>query len=196
MPRVYLAAGPLRAGARHRNRVRITGWFHPLPGPCATTLTLSHISQAPVFWGGLPQRDLPTRTKRKLHAIGGARGLWSLPVRTAVKVNGVPYDRPANPFYSENDSLILGTDVIPSPGFSRVRISPPLSLNTAIDLTRMRGSLAHALPRGTLRSRPASRGSLLVPHHSSKARQSFTCYQMPSGCSSRVRCANLIYYVV
>jgi cleavage and polyadenylation specificity factor subunit 1 len=68
------------------------------------------------------KRDLPTRTKRKLHAIGGARGLWSLPVRTAVKVNGVPYDRPANPYHAENDSLILGTDAIPSPGFSRVRI--------------------------------------------------------------------------
>lgn len=76
------------------------------------------------------KRDLPTRTKRKLHAIGGARGLWSLPVRTAVKVNGVPYDRPANPYHAENDSLILGTDVIPSPGFSRVRM-PPLSFSTA-----------------------------------------------------------------
>ncbi|KAF8500474.1 CPSF A subunit region-domain-containing protein [Russula emetica] len=71
------------------------------------------------------QRDLPTRTKRKLHAIGGARGLWSLPVRTAVKVNGVPYDRPANPYHAENDSLILGTDAIPSPGFSRFGTRTP-----------------------------------------------------------------------
>ncbi|KAH8992719.1 CPSF A subunit region-domain-containing protein [Lactarius akahatsu] len=71
------------------------------------------------------QRDLPTRTKRKLHAIGGARGVWSLPVRTAVKVNGVPYDRPANPFHAENDSLILGTDAIPSPGFSRFGTRTP-----------------------------------------------------------------------
>ena len=47
-------------------------------------------------------------------------------MRTAVKVNGVPYDRPANPYHAENDSLILGTDVIPSPGFSRVRMSPLL----------------------------------------------------------------------
>jgi cleavage and polyadenylation specificity factor subunit 1 len=71
------------------------------------------------------QRDLPTRTKRKLHAIGGARGVWSLPVRMAVKVNGVPYDRPANPFHAENDSLILGTDAIPSPGFSRFGTRTP-----------------------------------------------------------------------
>ncbi|KAI0264066.1 CPSF A subunit region-domain-containing protein [Russula aff. rugulosa BPL654] len=71
------------------------------------------------------QRDLPTRTKRKLHAIGGARGLWSLPVRTAVKVNGVPYDRPANPYHAENDSLVLGTDAIPSPGFSRFGTRTP-----------------------------------------------------------------------
>ena len=53
--------------------------------------------------------------------------MWSLSVRTAVKVNGVPYDRPANPYHAENDSLILGTDTIPSPGLSRVSTSPPLS---------------------------------------------------------------------
>jgi hypothetical protein len=111
--------------------------------------------------------------------------LWSLPVRTAVKVNGVPYDRPANPYHAENDSLILGTDVIPSPGFSRVRMSP-LSFSTAIDLTWMRGSLGHAPPRGTLRSQLASRASLLVPHRSFKALRSYMCYQMPSGCLSLV----------
>jgi cleavage and polyadenylation specificity factor subunit 1 len=49
--------------------------------------------------------------------------VWSFSVRTAVKVNGVPYDRPANPYHAENDSLILGTDAIPSPGFSRVSVS-------------------------------------------------------------------------
>ena len=64
--------------------------------------------------------------------VACARGLWSLPVRTAVKVNGIPYDRPANPYHAENDSLILGTDVILSPGFSRVRMS--LSFSTAMDL--------------------------------------------------------------
>jgi hypothetical protein len=30
------------------------------------------------------KRDLLTRSKCKLHAIGGARGLWSLPVHMAV----------------------------------------------------------------------------------------------------------------
>jgi cleavage and polyadenylation specificity factor subunit 1 len=103
------------------------------PNP-VSSLFSSHISHPyPSNW----KRDLPTRTKRKLHAIGGARGLWSLPVRTAVKVNGVPYDRPANPYHAENDSLILGTDAIPSPGFSRVRMSP-LSFSTGIDLTWIR----------------------------------------------------------
>ncbi|KAJ7757023.1 CPSF A subunit region-domain-containing protein [Mycena metata] len=52
------------------------------------------------------QRDLPIRTKRKLHAIGGARGMWSLPIRQPLK--------------AENDSLILSTDVNPSPGVSRL----------------------------------------------------------------------------
>ncbi|KAI0052046.1 hypothetical protein FA95DRAFT_1593031 [Auriscalpium vulgare] len=66
------------------------------------------------------QRDLPTRTKRKLHAIGGARGVWSLPVRQAVKVNGVSYDLPSNPFHSENDSVLISTDANPSPGLSRI----------------------------------------------------------------------------
>ena len=131
------------------------------------------------------KRDLPTRTKRKLHAIGGARGLWSLLVRTAVKVNGVPYDRPANPYQAENDSLILGTDAIPSPGFSRVRLSP-FSFSADIDLTWMRGSSEHVHPRATLRSQLASRASLLVPHRSSKALRSYMCYQTPSEYSSQV----------
>jgi cleavage and polyadenylation specificity factor subunit 1 len=42
--------------------------------------------------------------------VARARGLWSLPVRTAVEVNGVPYDRPANPYHAENDFLIFGTE--------------------------------------------------------------------------------------
>ena len=33
MPRVRLAAGPLRAGTCHRNRVRLVRGFHPFPGP-------------------------------------------------------------------------------------------------------------------------------------------------------------------
>ncbi|KAA1478696.1 hypothetical protein DENSPDRAFT_845850 [Dentipellis sp. KUC8613] len=81
------------------------------------------------------QRDLPFRTKRKLHAIGGARGLWSLPVRQAVRVNGVSYDLPANPFHSENDSVIMSTDANPSPGLSRLSVRSPrgdLSITTRI----------------------------------------------------------------
>ena len=37
--------------------------------------------------------------KRKLHAIGGGRGMWSLAVRQAVKVNGSTYERPSNPHH-------------------------------------------------------------------------------------------------
>lgn len=116
--------------------------------------------------------------------------MWSLPVRTAVKVNGVPYDRPANPYHAENDSLILGTDVIPSPGFSRVRMSL-LSFGTHMDLTWMRGSSGHAPPRETLRSRLAFKASLLVPRHSSKALRSYMCYQMRSVYLSQVRYISL-----
>jgi len=66
------------------------------------------------------QRDLPIRTKRKLHAIGGARGMWSLPIRQPVRSNGVAHERPVNPFHPENDTLILSTDSNPSPGLSRI----------------------------------------------------------------------------
>ncbi|KII91367.1 hypothetical protein PLICRDRAFT_696440 [Plicaturopsis crispa FD-325 SS-3] len=66
------------------------------------------------------QRDLPIRTKRKLHAIGGARGMWSLPIRQPVRVNGVSYERPVNPYQTENDSVIVSTDANPSPGLSRL----------------------------------------------------------------------------
>ncbi|OSD02613.1 hypothetical protein PYCCODRAFT_1477600 [Trametes coccinea BRFM310] len=66
------------------------------------------------------QRDMPTRTKRKLHAIGGGRGMWSLAVRQPVKVSGGTFERPANPFHSGNDSVIISTDANPSPGLSRI----------------------------------------------------------------------------
>ncbi|KAH9830080.1 CPSF A subunit region-domain-containing protein [Rhodofomes roseus] len=70
----------------------------------------------------LLQRDLPTRTKRKIHAIGGARGMWSLPVRQPVKVNGSTFERPANPFHTDKDTLIISTDATPSPGLSRIAL--------------------------------------------------------------------------
>ncbi|KAF8631110.1 hypothetical protein AX17_005155 [Amanita inopinata Kibby_2008] len=67
------------------------------------------------------QRDLPIRTKRKLHVIGGARGMWSLPIRQPIRASsGVSYEKPVNPFQSENDTLIISTDANPSPGVSRI----------------------------------------------------------------------------
>ncbi|KAI0646665.1 CPSF A subunit region-domain-containing protein [Trametes meyenii] len=66
------------------------------------------------------QRDMPTRSKRKLHAIGGGRGMWSLIVRQPVKVSGGTFERPANPYHAENDSVIISTDANPSPGLSRI----------------------------------------------------------------------------
>ncbi|CAK5269347.1 unnamed protein product [Mycena citricolor] len=55
------------------------------------------------------QRDLPIRTKRKLHALGGARGIWSLPIRSK-----------SNASSSEYDTLVISTDANPSPGLSRI----------------------------------------------------------------------------
>lgn len=72
----------------------------------------------------LLQRDLPTRVKRKTPSISGNRGIWSLSVRQAVKVNGSTYEQPGNPFYAENDSLIISTDANPAPDLSRVSLDP------------------------------------------------------------------------
>ncbi|KIL64860.1 hypothetical protein M378DRAFT_77599 [Amanita muscaria Koide BX008] len=66
------------------------------------------------------QRDLPIRTKRKVHILGGARGMWSLPIRQSVKTGGISYEKPSNPFQTENDTLIISTDSNPSPGVSRI----------------------------------------------------------------------------
>ena len=68
------------------------------------------------------KRDLPARVKRKLHAIGGGRGVWSLPVRQAVKVNGATYEKPWNPHHGNNDAVIVSTDANPAPGLSRVSV--------------------------------------------------------------------------
>ncbi|ESK98097.1 cleavage and polyadenylation specific protein [Moniliophthora roreri MCA 2997] len=66
------------------------------------------------------QRDLPFRTKRKLHIIGGGRGMWSLPIRQSIKASGISFEKATNPYQFENDNLIISTDVNPSPGLSRI----------------------------------------------------------------------------
>ncbi|KAJ7628553.1 CPSF A subunit region-domain-containing protein [Roridomyces roridus] len=60
------------------------------------------------------QRDLPTWTKRKLPAVAGTRGLWSLPIRQTLKSGTLD---PLQPAY---DTLIISTDAHPSPGLSRL----------------------------------------------------------------------------
>ncbi|GJE96309.1 CPSF A subunit region-domain-containing protein [Phanerochaete sordida] len=105
----------------------------PAYGPISDiTFSLTRVGDRPVAelvaatgsgsLGGftLFQRDLPSRVKRKLHAIGGGRGMWSLAVRQAVKVNGSTYERPSNPHLGGNDAVILSTDANPSPGLSRI----------------------------------------------------------------------------
>ncbi|QRV81748.1 cleavage and polyadenylation specificity factor protein [Ceratobasidium sp. AG-Ba] len=53
------------------------------------------------------QKDLPTRIKRKVPAIGGARGVWSIALRTKVSADGL-------------DTVVVSTDLAPSPGISRI----------------------------------------------------------------------------
>ncbi|KAG8744304.1 mRNA cleavage and polyadenylation factor subunit [Ceratobasidium sp. 414] len=57
---------------------------------------------------GAEHKDLPTRTKRKVPAVGGARGVWSIALRT--KSSGV----------EGLDTVIVSTDLAPSPGISRI----------------------------------------------------------------------------
>ncbi|KAF9235610.1 CPSF A subunit region-domain-containing protein [Melanogaster broomeanus] len=67
------------------------------------------------------QRDLPIRTKRKLHVLGGARGIWSIPVRQSHRVNGTSYEKTSSGlFVGENDTIVISTDANPSPGVSRI----------------------------------------------------------------------------
>ncbi|KAI0938339.1 hypothetical protein AcW1_001910 [Taiwanofungus camphoratus] len=100
----------------------------------------------------LLQRDIPTHIKRKLHAIGGGRGMWSLPVRQAVKVNGATYERPVNPFHSENDSIIISTDANPSPGLSRIA-----SRNPQTDIT-----ITTRIPGTTIGAAPFFQGTAIL----------------------------------
>lgn len=85
------------------------------------------------------QRDLPVLTKRKMHVIGGARGLWSLPIRQQVKTSGISYEKAASLYHAENDSLILSTDINPSPGLSRVCFT--FRHRSLIDIFRRRSLL-------------------------------------------------------
>ncbi|EIN09100.1 hypothetical protein PUNSTDRAFT_67240 [Punctularia strigosozonata HHB-11173 SS5] len=90
------------------------------------------------------QRDLPARTKRKLHAIGGGRGMWSLSLRPTVKVNGTSYERAVNPFQADNDTVVVSTDANPAPGLSRFSHRTP---RTEISITtRVPGQTIGAAP--------------------------------------------------
>ncbi|KAG5652679.1 hypothetical protein H0H81_004116 [Sphagnurus paluster] len=89
------------------------------------------------------QRDLPIRTKRKLHAIGGARGMWSLPIRQPGKTRSISHEH-ANPHQVDNDTLIFSTEATPSPGLSRIA-----SRTTKTDIvitTRIPGTTIGAAP--------------------------------------------------
>ena len=85
-----------------------------------TLFQVSHLKSLSAILSTSFQRDLPTLIKRKLHVIGGARGLWSLAIRQPFKASGISYEKPVNPYHGEDDSLILSTDINPSPGLSRV----------------------------------------------------------------------------
>ncbi|KAI0687702.1 CPSF A subunit region-domain-containing protein [Cytidiella melzeri] len=98
------------------------------------------------------QRDLPARVKRKLHVIGGGRGVWSLPVRQAVKVNGSTYEKPWNPHHGTNDAVIVSTDANPAPGLSRIACR-----STKNDL-----SITTRIPGTTIAAAPFFQGTAIL----------------------------------
>ncbi|KZV86543.1 hypothetical protein EXIGLDRAFT_712088 [Exidia glandulosa HHB12029] len=67
------------------------------------------------------QRDMPSRVKRKLHKLSGNGGVWSFPVRRAMKVAGMNIERPSGPG-TDWDTVVVSSDTFPSPGLSRVAI--------------------------------------------------------------------------
>ncbi|KAG1848301.1 CPSF A subunit region-domain-containing protein [Suillus subalutaceus] len=90
------------------------------------------------------QRDLPTRTKRKLHVLGGARGIWSLSVRQSQRVNGLSYEKATGPFSAEIDTIIISTDANPTPGVSRIATR---TTKTDVSIpTRIPGTTISAAP--------------------------------------------------
>ncbi|KAF8520929.1 CPSF A subunit region-domain-containing protein [Hysterangium stoloniferum] len=72
---------------------------------------------------GMHCRDLPTRIKRKLHAIGGSRGVWSLSVRPGSKLS----TSGRAGLLPDVDSIIVSTDATPTPGLSRMASRSPKS---------------------------------------------------------------------
>ncbi|OBZ77259.1 Protein CFT1 [Grifola frondosa] len=82
------------------------------------------------------------RAVPELVAATGSGELEGLP--TPVKVNGSTYERPANPFHSENDSVIISTDANPSPGLSRIATRNPQADITIT--TRIPGTTIGAAP--------------------------------------------------
>ncbi|KAG2030510.1 CPSF A subunit region-domain-containing protein [Suillus americanus] len=90
------------------------------------------------------QRDLPTRTKRKLRVLGGARGIWSLSVRQSQRVDGLSYEKATGPFSAEIDTIIISTDANPTPGVSRIA-TRTAKTDVAIP-TRIPGTTISAAP--------------------------------------------------
>lgn len=129
-----------------------------------------HLQGLPVSHVSDPQRELPSRTKKKLHAIGGTRGMWSLPVRQS-KASG-----PATAQGEQLDTLIISTDASPSPGLSRVsnlcpfteregRALPPQHLallQIAVRNTRNEISIVTRLSGLTVAAAPFFQGTAIL----------------------------------
>jgi hypothetical protein len=77
------------------------------------------------------QSTLPIYTKRKIHAICGTRGVWSLAVKQPISSGGGStskgtgrggVERGGGSDEESWDTVLIGTDGVPSPGLSRVSL--------------------------------------------------------------------------
>lgn len=75
---------------------------------------------------------MPTRVKRKLHKLSGNRGVWSFPVRRAMKVAGMNIERPSGAA-ADWDTVVVSTDGTPAPGLSRVSILQPRDIFACVN---------------------------------------------------------------
>jgi cleavage and polyadenylation specificity factor subunit 1 len=79
------------------------------------------------------QRDVPTRLKKKLHALGGGKGMWALSLRKPALATEKGKEKERSKERERKHSVeaeagelmvaVLSTDANPSPGLSRVLFS-------------------------------------------------------------------------
>ncbi|KAF9059487.1 CPSF A subunit region-domain-containing protein [Rhodocollybia butyracea] len=112
----------------------------PTPVLIAATSTSARLTEPGSGLGGftLFQRDLPVKMKRRMHVLGGSKGVWSFIVRDK-KLTG---DKEGGEGWKEI-RMIISTDANPNPGFSRMTAVPPSTTKTKTNVASSIPSIAN-----------------------------------------------------